>query len=96
MALIAAPLLGAETKAPFWTVSLDAQFAGHQVNARARSTADAALILSGARILEGDARDDDVIAKALFGCDGVISALGAKLSLFHEETGWSCCRTDDG
>jgi len=59
---------------------------GHQVNALARSAADAALILSGARIFEGDARDDDVIGRALFGCDGVISALGSKLSLFHEET----------
>ena len=59
---------------------------GYQVNALARSAADAASLLPGADITEGDARDGDAVAKALAGCDAVISALGTKLSLLHEET----------
>jgi len=59
---------------------------GHHVNALARSAADAAPLLPGADIHEGDARDDVAVAKALAGCDGVISALGTKMSLLHEET----------
>jgi putative NADH-flavin reductase len=61
---------------------------GHQVNALARSAAAAAaaLLLTGADIVEGDARDGEAVANALAGCDGVISALGSKLSLLHEET----------
>jgi len=59
---------------------------GHEVNALARSAADAAPLLPGADIIEGDARDGEAVAKALAGCDGVISALGTKLSLLHEET----------
>jgi uncharacterized protein YbjT (DUF2867 family) len=58
----------------------------HQVNALARSAADAVPLSPGTDIIEGDARDGEAIAKALTGCDGVISALGTKLSLFHEET----------
>jgi uncharacterized protein YbjT (DUF2867 family) len=59
---------------------------GYQVNALARSAADAAPLLPGADIIVGDARDGETVAKALAGCDGVISALGTKLSLLHEET----------
>jgi len=59
---------------------------GHRVNALARSAADAAPLLPGADIIEGDARDGDAVAKALTGCEGVISALGTKLSLLHKET----------
>ena len=59
---------------------------GYQVNAVARSAADAASLIPGADITEGDARDGDAVAKALAGCDAVISALGTKLSLLHEET----------
>jgi len=59
---------------------------GYQVNALARSAADAASLIPGADITEGDARDGDAVAKALAGCDAVISALGTKLSLLHEET----------
>ena len=59
---------------------------GYQVNALARSAADAAPLLPGADIIVGDARDGETVAKALAGCDSVISALGTKLSLLHEET----------
>lgn len=59
---------------------------GHQVNVLVRSAADAASLLPGADITEGDARDGEAVAKALTGCNGVISALGTKLSLLHEET----------
>lgn len=59
---------------------------GYQVNALARSAADAAPLLPGADIIEGDARDGEAVAKALARCDGVISALGTKLALLHKET----------
>jgi putative NADH-flavin reductase len=59
---------------------------GLQVNALARSAVAAAPLLAGADIIEGDARDGEAVAKALAGCDGVISALGTKLALFRKET----------
>jgi uncharacterized protein YbjT (DUF2867 family) len=59
---------------------------GHQVNALALSAVDAAPLFPGVDITEGDARDGEAVARALTGCDGVISALGTKLALFHEET----------
>jgi uncharacterized protein YbjT (DUF2867 family) len=59
---------------------------GYQVNALARSAADAAPLFPGADITEGDARDGEAVAKALARCDRVISVLGTKLSLLHEET----------
>lgn len=59
---------------------------GYHVNALARSATDAAPLLHGADIIEGDALDGAAVAKALVGCDGVISALGTKLSLLHKET----------
>jgi putative NADH-flavin reductase len=59
---------------------------GYHVNALALSAADATPLLPGAVIIEGDARDGEAVAKALAGCNGVISALGTKLKLLHEET----------
>lgn len=59
---------------------------GFQVNALARSAADAGPLIPGADVIEGDARDGEAVVKALAGCGGVISALGTKLALFHEET----------
>jgi putative NADH-flavin reductase len=52
----------------------------------ALSAADAAPLLPGADIIQGDALDGQAVAKALAGCDGVISALGTKLALLHKET----------
>jgi putative NADH-flavin reductase/uncharacterized protein YciI len=59
---------------------------GLQVNALARSGSDAATLLPGADIIEGDALNSEVVAEALTGCNAVISALGTKLAPFHEET----------
>lgn len=59
---------------------------GYQVNALARAAAEAAPLLPGADIIGGDARDALAVAKALAGCHGVISALGTKPALLHEET----------
>jgi putative NADH-flavin reductase len=59
---------------------------GYQVNALALSAVDAAPLLSGADIIQGDALDGEAVAKALAGCDAVISALGTKLALLHKET----------
>ena len=58
----------------------------YQVNALALSAADAAPLLSGADIIQGNALDGEAVAKALDGCDAVISALGTKLALLHKET----------
>jgi putative NADH-flavin reductase len=59
---------------------------GYQVNALALSAADAAPLLPGADIIQGDALDGQAVSKALAECDGVISALGTKLALLHKET----------
>ena len=59
---------------------------GYQVNALALSAADATPLLPGADIIQGDALDGQAVAKALAGCDSVISALGTKLALLHKET----------
>jgi uncharacterized protein YbjT (DUF2867 family) len=59
---------------------------GYQVNALARSAVNAIPLLPGANITEGDARDGEAVAKALAGCEGVISALGSKPSLLQKET----------
>ncbi|WP_010219609.1 NAD(P)-dependent oxidoreductase [Sphingomonas sp. PAMC 26621] len=58
----------------------------YQVNALTRSAAEAAPLLPGANIIEGDALDGGAVAKALAGCGGVISALGSKMALLDEET----------
>ena len=52
----------------------DAVAKGHSVVALVRSTASADL--PGADMIEGDARDEGTLTRALDGCDAVISALG--------------------
>lgn len=59
--------------------------AGHQVVALVRNKAKAGDI-SGARLVEGDARDPAALAAALTGCGGAISALGTKMSPLKEVT----------
>jgi uncharacterized protein YbjT (DUF2867 family) len=53
----------------------DALTKGHSVVALVRSKARA-LDLPGADLIEGDARDEGTLTRALDGCDAVISALG--------------------
>jgi uncharacterized protein YbjT (DUF2867 family) len=53
----------------------DALTKGHSVVALVRSKARA-LDLPGADLIEGDARDEGALMRALDGCDAVISALG--------------------
>jgi len=53
----------------------DALTEGHSVVALVRSKARA-LDLPGADLIEGDARDEGALMRALNGCDAVISALG--------------------
>ena len=65
----------------------DAVAKGHSVVALVRSTAGANL--PGAELIEGDARDESTLRRALDGCDAVLSALGAgmgfrKISLLTE------------
>jgi putative NADH-flavin reductase len=67
----------------------DAAAKGHSVVALVRSMADAEL--SGAELIEGDARDEMTLRRAIDGCDAVISALGTgigfrKVSLLAEAT----------
>jgi uncharacterized protein YbjT (DUF2867 family) len=52
----------------------DALAKGHSVVALVRSTASANL--PGVDMIEGDARDEGTLTRALDGCDAVISALG--------------------
>ena len=52
----------------------DALAKGHRVVALVRSTARADL--PGADLIEGDARDEGTLRRALDGCDAVVSALG--------------------
>ncbi|QEE25137.1 SDR family oxidoreductase [Rhodanobacter glycinis] len=52
----------------------DAAAKGHSVVALVRSIASADL--PGADVIEGDARNEATIARALDGCDAVVSALG--------------------
>jgi len=56
---------------------------GHSVVALVRSKAKAK-DLPGAQLVEGDARDEDTLFRALEGCSGVISSLGTSLSPFKE------------
>lgn len=58
---------------------------GHDVVALVRSTAKAADI-AGAALVEGDARDEAAITRAISGCDAVISSLGTPMSPFREVT----------
>jgi uncharacterized protein YbjT (DUF2867 family) len=57
---------------------------GHSVVALVRSRTKAAL--AGAELVEGDARDEQALSRALDGCSGVISSLGTPMSPFREVT----------
>jgi uncharacterized protein YbjT (DUF2867 family) len=61
----------------------DALEKGHSVVALVRSKARAP-DLPGADIIEGDARDEGALMRALDGCDAVISSLGTGISPFNE------------
>lgn len=61
----------------------DALEKGHSVVALVRSKAGAS-DLPGADIIEGDARDEGALMRALNDCDAVISSLGTGISLFNE------------
>ncbi len=58
---------------------------GHIVAALVRSKANVR-DLPGAKLIEGDACDEDALARALEGCDAVISSLGTGMSPFREVT----------
>lgn len=62
-----------------------AQTQGHHVVALVRSRAKAAE-LTGATLVEGDARDEAALVRAMVGCDAVISSLGTPMSPFREVT----------
>jgi uncharacterized protein YbjT (DUF2867 family) len=59
---------------------------GHGVTALVRSVTKATALLPGATFVEGDARDEPAILRALSGCEAVISALGTPMSPFREVT----------
>jgi uncharacterized protein YbjT (DUF2867 family) len=63
----------------------EARAQGHQAVALVRSKTKAGDI-AGAELVEGDARDERALARALEGCSGVISALGTAMSPFREVT----------
>ena len=58
---------------------------GYEVTALVRNAATAQDV-GAASLIEGDARDDAVLGRALDGCDAVISSLGTALSPFREVT----------
>ena len=58
---------------------------GHSVVALVRSKAKAA-DLAGAELVEGDARDERSLSRALENCSGVISSLGTPVSPLREVT----------
>ena len=57
----------------------DATASGHYVVALVR--AKARCDLPGAEVIEGDVRDEGTLARALDGCDAVVSALGTGMGL---------------
>ena len=63
----------------------DALAKGHSVVALVRSKARAP-DLPGADMVEGDARDESALSRALDGCDAVVSSLGTGMSPFREVT----------
>ncbi|MGD0471854.1 MAG: SDR family oxidoreductase [Candidatus Velthaea sp.] len=63
----------------------DALAKGHSVVALVRSKASAP-DLRGANVVEGDARDEAALLRALDGCDAVVSSLGTGMSLYGEVT----------
>jgi len=58
---------------------------GHDVVALVRSKAKAE-DLTGAELVEGDARDAAALTSAIAGCDAVVSSLGTAMSPFREVT----------
>ena len=65
----------------------EARANGHDVTALVRNRAEAAELLPGAELVEGDARDAAVMSRALDGCEAVISVLGTrKIRLVREVT----------
>lgn len=58
---------------------------GHNVVALVRSKAKAD-DLTGAELIEGDARDAAALTRAMAGCDAVVSSLGTAMSPFREVT----------
>ncbi|MDT5021679.1 MAG: hypothetical protein QOI33_2203, partial [Mycobacterium sp.] len=71
-------ILGA-TGATGQLIVRDATAGGHYVVALVRSKASANLL--GAEVIEGDARDEGTLARALNGCDAVVSALGTGMGM---------------
>jgi uncharacterized protein YbjT (DUF2867 family) len=63
----------------------EAQLQGHSVTALVRSRTKAA-DLAGADLVEGGARDEQALSRALEGCSGVISSLGTPVSPFRQVT----------
>ena len=63
----------------------EAREKGHAVVALVRSQANA-VGLAGAELVEGDARDEGALTRAIAGCDAVISSLGTTISPFREVT----------
>ncbi len=63
----------------------EAMAKGHSVVALVRPRANAP-DLAGARLIEGDARDEGALTRALEGCDAVVSSLGTAISPFREVT----------
>lgn len=63
----------------------EARAKGHAVVALVRSKANAAGF-AGAELVEGDARDEGALTRAIAGCDAVISSLGTAISPFREVT----------
>lgn len=60
---------------------------GHTATALVRSAEKARPLLPGAALVEGDARDEAAVMRALDGCEAVISAIGTrKISLVREVT----------
>ena len=60
--------------------------AGHGVTALVRSRASAASVLPGVELVEGDAREQAALERALAGCGAVASALGTGVSSFRKVT----------
>jgi len=71
-------ILGA-TGATGQLIVRDATAGGQYVVALVRSNASANL--PGAEVIEGDARDEGTLARALNGCDAVVSALGTGMGM---------------
>jgi putative NADH-flavin reductase len=71
-------ILGA-TGATGQLIVRDATASGHYVVALVRAKASSNL--PGAEVIEGDVRDEETLARALHGCDAVVSALGTGMGL---------------